>query len=148
MLPYRDSAISRIVLAIFFLILIGYGYYELRGILFGPKITVTSDIQEVHEPFITIQGRADHIASLRMNGKAVSVTENGAFEEPYLLSPGLNRIILDAEDTYGKRSQRVVLVVYTPEEGSEPAAVQTTSTTAASSTPLEATSTPLAPQTQ
>ena len=61
MLPYRDSRLTYIALGIFFLIVIGYAYYEARGLLFGPSITVSSNITEVREPFIVIRGRADRI---------------------------------------------------------------------------------------
>ena len=112
MLPYRDSKLTKIALGIFFVIILGYAYFEARGLLFGPSITVPSTIQEVHDPFIVIKGRADRISELRMNGKTVAVTENGGFEEPYLLAPGLNRIILDATDKYGRERQEVIQIVY------------------------------------
>ncbi|MSU73972.1 hypothetical protein EXS56_02415 [Candidatus Kaiserbacteria bacterium] len=134
MLPYRDSRLTYIALGIFFLIVLGYAYYEARGLLFGPSITVSSKVTEVHEPFVTIKGQADRIASLSMNGKNIPVTENGAFEEPYLLSPGYNRIVLDASDKYGRTRRQAIEIVYTLETVSVPTATAT-STVAASSTP-------------
>jgi hypothetical protein len=113
MLPYGTGWLSKIVLIAFFIVLAGYGYYELRGILYGPRIDVPSGVQEAYEPYILIQGHVEHISSLSMNGHPVSVTEDGYFEEPYLLSPGLNRILLDAEDTYGQKRQEVVHIFYT-----------------------------------
>ena len=114
MLPYRDSRITKYALIVFFLVVAAYGYYEARGILFGPRISVNSEITEVHDPFIVIKGQADRISELHMNGKAITVTEQGAFEEPYLLSEGLNRIVLDAEDKYGRSRQEVLQIVYIP----------------------------------
>ena len=131
MLPYRDSHLTYIALGIFFLILLGYAYYEARGLLFGPSITVASDIIEARDPFITIKGHADRITSLSMNGKVVPVTEDGAFEEPYLLSAGYNRIVFDASDKYGRTSRQAVEIVYTPP--TSPTATATS--TSASSTP-------------
>jgi hypothetical protein len=127
-----------IALAIFFLIVLGYAYYEARGLLFGPDIAVTSEITEVHESLVTIQGHANRIASLSMNGKTISVTEDGVFEEPYLLTPGYNRIVLEASDKYGRVRRRAVEIVYTPipEQAADIAATTTTSSTpSASSTP-------------
>jgi hypothetical protein len=130
MLPYRDSRITQAALGVFFIIVIGYAYFEARGMLWGPSITVTSQPTEVHEPFITIKGQAQHIASLSMNGKPIPVTEDGAFEEPYLLAPGDNRIMLDARDTYGRVRQQSVEVVYVPD------AASTTTTTLAATTTI------------
>ncbi len=118
MLPYRDSRLTYIALGVFFLIVIGYAYFEARGLLFGPSISVSSKVTEVHEPFIVIKGQADRIAALSMNGKNIPVTENGAFEEPYLLSPGYNRIVLDASDKYGRTRRQSIEIVYTPPSSS------------------------------
>ena len=137
MLPYRDNRLTYIALGVFFLIILGYAYYEARGLLFGPSITVSSDITEVHDPFITIKGQADRIASLLMNGKTIPVTEDGAFEEPYLLSVGYNRIVLDASDKYGRTRRQAIEIVYTPKADAAPTPVAT-STPSASSTPAVA----------
>ena len=137
MLPYRDSRITRIALIVFFLLIVGYAYFEARGVLYGPSIAVTPGVQEVTDPFISIQGKADRIAELSMNGRPISVTEDGAFNEPYLLSPGLNRIMLDATDSYGRTTQQIVQVVYTPDPNTPktPARPATSATSTSSTTP-------------
>jgi hypothetical protein len=130
MLPYRDSRIIRIAIVAFFIIVIAYALFEAQGMLFGPKITLSSDTQTVSEQFITISGKADRIATLTMQGAAVAVTEDGAFSEPYLLNKGLNRIVFKATDKYGHSSTKVVQIVYAPAS----AAAQTSATTDATST--------------
>jgi hypothetical protein len=114
MLLSRDSRITRTVIGIFFLIVLGYAYFELHGILYGPTIEVTSGTNVAYDPMITITGTASRISSLSMNGQAVSVTEQGAFAEPYLLALGLNRIVLEARDKYGRNRKEVIQVVYSP----------------------------------
>ncbi len=114
MFPYRDSRITRTAIGIFFLIVIGYAYFELHGILYGPTIEITSSTSATHDPFTTVVGTAGRISSLTMNGQAVSVTEAGAFAEPYLLVPGLNQIVLEAKDKYGRDRKVVVQIVYSP----------------------------------
>ena len=134
MLPYRDSRLTYIALGVLFLILLGYAYYEARGLLFGPTISVTSSVTEVHDPLITIKGHADRIASLSMNGTMISVTENGTFEEPYLLAEGYNRIVLDAKDKYGRNRRQVIEVVYMPSSAKTTEGTAATSTSGATST--------------
>ena len=134
MLPYRDSRITKIALLIFFVILAGYGYYEARGMLFGPRIDVPTQMTEVHEQMIAIKGTATRIASLSMNGKAIPVTENGSFEEPYLLAVGYNRIVLDAKDKYGRSSRKVIEIAYSPKAETE-TVFPSASSTASSPTP-------------
>ena len=145
MLPYRDSRITYIALGVFFLIVIGYAYFEARGILFGPSITVTSQVTEVHDPFITIKGQADRISSLTMNGKTIAVTENGAFEQPYLLAPGYNRIVLDARDKYGRSRSQAIEIIYTPDSTSSPQAAATRSPQAAATSSSQTTATTTTP---
>lgn len=129
MFPYSDSRITRIILVVFFVLIIGYAYYEARGLLYGPSINISGRAMLVTQPYIEIKGTAAHIASLSMNGTDISVTEDGSFDQPYVLSPGYNRIVLDAQDKYGKSTERVIEIVY-----------QVASTTSATST--AATSTP------
>lgn len=136
MLPYRDSRITTIAIVIFFVLVLGYAYFEARGLLYGPRISVSSETTEVHDPFIQIKGTADRISSLSMNGKQINVTEGGAFDEPYLLSPGLNRIVLDATDKYGRRRSQVIQIVYTPPSTSSGQVATTTNATSSSTGPV------------
>lgn len=115
MFARRDSRLTKIALIVFFVAVLMYAYFESRGILYGPIITVASNLTLVRDPYIEIRGHAEHIASLAMNGREISVTEAGIFTEPFVLAPGDNRILLDAKDKYGRTTQRVVEIVYSPE---------------------------------
>jgi hypothetical protein len=137
MLPYRDSRLTRIALVVFFVLVLAYAYFEARGFLFGPTIDVPSSVTEVHDPLVHISGKAERISSLAMNGKQIAVTVDGSFDEPYLLAQGLNRIVLDATDKYGRSRRQVIEIVYTPIAASSTSA-------AATSTPAEASTTPVA----
>jgi len=132
MLPYRDSWITKAALVIFFMLVLAYGYFEAQGFLFGPSITLTPGLTEVHDPYVTVKGVALRISSLAMNGKQITVTEDGSFNEPYLLARGLNRIVLDATDKYGRSRREVLEVVYTPAAAASTTAQTTVSTTSAS----------------
>jgi uncharacterized protein YfaP (DUF2135 family) len=138
MLPYRDSTLTKVALVIFFLIIVGYAYFEARGILYGPSIEVAQTAEEVSAPYIELTGTTSHIATLSINGQSVPVTEAGAFDIPYALSPGFNRIVLDASDKYGHSTEKVIEIVYTPATSTQPTVVATTTaaTSTASTTPV------------
>lgn len=142
MLPYRDSRLTKLAIGIFFIVVLGYAYFEARGIFYGPRIHVSAKTTEVNDPLITVQGQADRISSLSMNGKPITVTEDGAFSEPYLLAPGLNRIVLDARDKYGRESREIIEIVYTPLPADSSVASLGDPGLTATSTPEIATSTP------
>src|SRR3989344_4745650 len=114
MLPYRNSRITKYVMVGFFVVVIAYAFFEGRGLLYGPSMEIAGRAMEVSEPTISIEGKAERIATLSMNGKQIPVTEEGAFSELYVLSPGYNRITLSASDRYGKTTERGIEVVYKP----------------------------------
>ncbi len=114
MLPYRDSRLIRIALILFFVLLVGYAIYEAQGLLYGPMINVPEETITVHDPYTLIKGRAARITELQLNGKTIPVTENGEFEEPYLLAEGSNHLILDARDARGRTARKVLDIVYEP----------------------------------
>lgn len=107
-----DSRFLKIALWCFFLLALLYALYEARGMLQGPAIEVPNTIVLAESEFITIQGQAERISELRMNGERISVTEEGFFAEPYVLARGVNRIILEARDARGRDTRRVMEIVY------------------------------------
>ena len=114
MLPYRDSRLTRIALVIFFVLVIAYAYYEAHGLLFGPTIDIPSQTMTATDSaYILIHGQANRISSLAVDGNPIQVTETGAFDEPYVLAPGVNRIVFDAKDKYGNATEKVIEIVYT-----------------------------------
>ena len=115
MLPYRDTRLTRVILGVFFAAVAGYAYFEARGLLFGPAISLPAEAMQVSDnPYILIQGQVKRIASLSVEGQAVPVTQDGGFQLPYVLSPGVNRIAFDAKDKYGNTTEKVMQIVYTP----------------------------------
>ena len=150
MLPYRDSRFTVIALIVFFVIAIGYAFFEARGLLFGPTIDVPAGQTVVHDPYVVIQGSAQRISSLTMNGAQIQVTEAGAFSQPYLLASGYNRIVLDAKDQYGRTRERVIEIMYIPTStppatGSGTDSTTSTSSPQATTSPSASSTTPVAP---
>lgn len=132
MLPQRDSKIVRTGLILFFVLILIYGIYEAQGLLFGPKINVSTEITVVHDPYVKVQGRAQRIVALSMNGKQIPVTEEGAFSEPFLLAKGGNRIALEAKDAYGRITARYVEIMYEPFEEASNTSISADSNTTTS----------------
>ena len=136
MLHYRDSKITRFLLILFFILVVAYACFEASGFLFGPSISVPAGTTEVHQQLVHIKGSTARISSLSLNGKEVAVTESGGFDEPYLLAPGVNRIVLDASDKYGRTRQQVLNIVYIPDATSTVDTASATTSESESTTPL------------
>lgn len=114
MLSTRDPRPVRILLSLFFILLIFYALYEARGILSGPAITVPENAIHVREQSTIIRGKAKRITELRLNGKQIAVTEDGQFEETFLLAPGSNFFFLEARNARGRTAEETLVIIYTP----------------------------------
>src|ERR1043166_3384278 len=108
MLPYGDSKLMRFALYAFFAVILVYGLYEAQGLLFGPKIQVSTEKTVVHDPYVKIEGQAERVVTLSISDKQYPVTKTGKFSEPYLLASGDNQITLEAKDPYGRITSRTV----------------------------------------
>jgi len=116
MTPFRANRFTIIALVVFFVFLIGYAYFEARNVIRGPVIAVDATEVTVNEPLVLIRGVASNITELRMNGRVIPTTENGAFEEAHLLAPGYNKVTLFAKDKIGRSTTKVIEVVYVPKQ--------------------------------
>ena|SRR3990167_2041295 len=130
MIPYLNSRVTIAILGSFFFLAALYALFEARGQVFGPAIEIGLYDTVVHDSFIEISGKAERISKLSMNGYDIPVTENGEFSEAYILAPGYNRIVFDANDTYGRKVSKTLEITYVP-----------TSTPPDLNTPVEATTT-------
>jgi hypothetical protein len=137
--PSRDSRFIRLILIFFFVIAAGYAIYEAQGLFYGPEIHLEKAASISYESFTTIEGRAERITELRLNGKTISVRENGEFEESSLLAEGSNRLILEARDARGRTTRETLDIVYRAPERPVSVDPETPEHPAASSTPTTTT---------
>ena len=68
MRPYRESHITRIALIVFFVFVLGYAYFEARGLIFGPSITLEQTFATTSDPYLEIKGATAHISDLKLDG--------------------------------------------------------------------------------
>ncbi|HET8581590.1 MAG TPA: hypothetical protein VFL98_03985 [Candidatus Paceibacterota bacterium] len=128
MLPYRTSRIVAIIILLFFLAILGYAYFEARGLLYGPQIAIATPKdgpETVHTELIHIRGAATNIQVLTLDGNPIPVTEAGVFDEAFLLAPGYNAIVLSATDKFGRRTEKTIELIY---DGTSTAPSSTTAT--------------------
>ncbi|MEK7579258.1 MAG: hypothetical protein AAB460_01850 [Patescibacteria group bacterium] len=120
--------------------IIGYVLFEARGYLLGPRIEVVTprngDI--VTDSLIYIEGRAERILGMTVNGRVMFVNDLGAFNEPVALLSGKNVITITATDRFGEVEIETILIFYRPETSFSISGEASSST----STPEMATTTP------
>ena len=106
-------------LALLILIILGYSFFQLRDLIFGPSIVIESplDGQTYIDPLVEIKGIATDANYLHFDDRPIFTDKSGNFDEHILISHGYNIIKLDAEDKFGKKTEKIIQVVYT---GTEP----------------------------
>ncbi len=113
----RKTRWSKLALAALFFSLGGYALYQAKDLIRGPKLTIaaprlgeTSSIR-----LIEVEGRAERIARLFLNGRLIFTDEAGRFEEKLLLPPGYTIINLEADDKFGRKVKTALPIAYQPD---------------------------------
>jgi hypothetical protein len=107
----RNLKIGIIVLAA--LIIASYGAWRSLDYARGPVITVFQPIDGsmIASSTAEIIGRADRVNDLTINGRPISLDEQGNFKETLIVFPGVNIITLDAKDQFGRSTEKQIEVV-------------------------------------
>lgn len=92
-----------ITIAIVFVV--GYAIFEFRWFIQGPIISIKEPVdgESFDENPIKISGEAKNISHLTLNDWPISISNKGAFEEKFLLSPGYNVLKLESQDKFGRK---------------------------------------------
>jgi hypothetical protein len=102
---YQDNkkTIKIVGLSIFFVLIIMYAIFVSRDILFGVKIknVTLTDGATVTESVVKVTGNARNAIKLTLNGREISVDQQGNFYETIALLPGYNIISIRAQDKFG-----------------------------------------------
>jgi len=95
-------------LTVIVLTVVTYGLFRSRDFLKGPTITIQSpqNGSTLDKAFLTINGKAEHIAFITLNDRQIFVDENGNLREDLLLQNGYNVISIKATDRFNRKVER------------------------------------------
>src|SRR5262245_55830123 len=103
---------KKFLTAIALLAIVGYGLFEARRILEGPKISIETPTagSELGEALVHVSGEAENISFLTINDKPAHTDEEGRFDE--LLSPpsGLTVVTVAGTDRFGRKVSKSVSI--------------------------------------
>lgn len=96
-----------------FLTILTYACYEASAIIKGPSIVIEypQNGLSVHNEMLAIQGHANNISFLYLNGRPVYTNSAGKFIEKIILSSGLNSLFIQAEDRVGKKIEKILEII-------------------------------------
>jgi hypothetical protein len=90
-------------LSFFFILMLGYAIFVSKDLLFGVKIRNVNLVDgATHvESAQKITGNAKNAVHLSLNGREISINQEGDFEETIALLSGYNVMSIRAEDKFG-----------------------------------------------
>ncbi len=65
-----------------------------------------------HDNMINVTGTSEPEVQIRVNGQSIKTNEQGQFNEPIALSPGINTIVVVAQKKHGKSTETIRHIIY------------------------------------
>ena len=95
---------TRYLIALVLLVLIGYGLIEAWPLLAGPSLSILSPAQNAPYPggIVNIRGTAGRAASLTLNGTSVLHDQNGDFSSTLTFPRGGSILTFVVTDRFGR----------------------------------------------
>jgi len=110
-----EKKVLKVVLfLVFFLFIIFYGFYRSKDLIFGVKIKNVNltDGAKVAENVIKVTGNARNAINLTLDGREISVDQQGNFNETIALLSGYNIINIKAQDKFGYVDEKNYKLMY------------------------------------
>lgn len=100
--------------SIFFLIIIGYAFFRSHDLIFGVKIKDINivDGAKMIDEVLEIKGNAKNATNLTLNGREISIDQEGNFDETIVLLSGYNIINIKAKDKFGYSDEKNYKLIY------------------------------------
>jgi hypothetical protein len=99
---------------IFFILIVIYAFFRSHDIIFGVQIKNVSikDGQVLTNNVVKITGNAKNAIKLYLDGREISVDQQGNFDETVVLLPGYNIINIKAQDKFGNIDEKNYKLMY------------------------------------
>ena len=101
-------------LSVFFLLIIIYGFFRSESLIFGVKIKNVNivDGAKISNGVMEVKGNAKNATDLTLNGREISIDQEGNFSETIALLPGYNIINVTAKDKFGDIDEKNYKLMY------------------------------------
>ncbi|MBI3888166.1 hypothetical protein HY311_00010 [Candidatus Nomurabacteria bacterium] len=111
---FNKKTIQIAGVSVFFLLIIAYAFFVSKDLIFGVKIRNVSlaDNATVTESITKVTGNAKNAIKLVLDGREISVDQQGNFSEMIALLPGYNIIDIRAQDKFGYVDEKNYKLMY------------------------------------
>jgi hypothetical protein len=100
--------------SILFIFIVLYAFFRSKDLIFGVQIKNVNivDGAKVTNNIMNITGTAKNATDLTLDGREISVDQQGNFNETIALLPGYNVIDIKAQDKFGHVDEKNYKVIY------------------------------------
>ena len=104
--PKRMWLLGGGILLLFFLVFLGSRFIDFVG---SPEINLTEPQDQItlSEPLVRVRGNTEKEGHLTVNGREITIDENGNFNQEIELLPGLNALEFIVKNKFNKESKVV-----------------------------------------
>lgn len=101
-------------LSIFFVLIFIFAFSRSKDLIFGVKIkdVTLADGTTAMESIVKVAGNAKNAVRLALNGREISVDQQGNFSETIALLPGYNIVSIEARDKFGYEDEKNYKLIY------------------------------------
>ena len=123
-----------ISLSLLFVVIIFYGIWKGRDLIFGIHLDISGiqNNETVTDPVLNLSGSAYHAVSITINGRIVSIEENGDWHDVIALLNGYNVVSISARDKFNRTITKIFTVNYQEPPDTLPPIAPTEDTTGTS----------------
>lgn len=108
------SLMKYVITTLIILVIGSYLGLQVNHILEPPQLTILNPPPKyiTNQPNITIQGTSSPEAKILVNGQPVSNKNNGKFIQSLNLSPGVNTILVSAQNKHDKITKKTIHIIF------------------------------------
>ena len=101
------------IIFIFSLSIILYAFFGAKNLIFGVKIKDVNIVNgsTLTESSLKVTGNAKNAIKLYLNGREISVDQQGNFNETIVLLLGYNTIIIEAQDKFENKDEKIYQLI-------------------------------------
>lgn len=102
------------LISVLFIFIVVFAFFRSKNLIFGVKIKNVNiiDGSKVTNNIMDINGNAKNAINLALNGREISVNQQGNFDETIALLSGYNVIEIKAQDKFGHRDEKNYKLIY------------------------------------
>ena len=103
-----------VILSLFFILIIAYSFFRSKYLIVGVQIKDVNltDGATMKDSVVELTGNAKNATDLILNGREISINEDGDFHETFALLKGYNVINITAKDKFGYVDEKNYKLIY------------------------------------